>query len=357
MPLAYRGLVVPVLRWLESLPTSILDARPSLWVTFASASMIDGQAMEQVEAKLAAAERALGALPTVESTLDLRERIAAIRATMAINTNDADTIYSQSRQALDHLAPGSIGMRTSALYTLGFAHQLRGEYKAARQAYTEVLPISEASGNTLITVAVVTSLGQIEELEGHSDRADALYRRVLMLASDLPVIAACEAHLGLARLAYARGDLETAEGYAETCARLASPIAHLETAVEVEVLRARLALARGDIDRAADILVHAEKRAHVNQFAGQILAIRTLATLIKSETAPTRAPHALRDPLTARELALLQLVAQGLSNRAIGDKLYLALDTVKGHNRRIFEKLGVQRRTEAVARARALGLL
>jgi len=90
MPLAYRGLVVPVLRWLESLPTSILDARPSLWVTFASASMIDGQAMEQVEAKLAAAERALGALPTVESTLDLRERIAAIRATMAINTNDAD---------------------------------------------------------------------------------------------------------------------------------------------------------------------------------------------------------------------------------------------------------------------------
>ena len=41
----------------------------------------------------------------------------------------------------------------------------------------------------------------------------------------------------------------------------------------------------------------------------------------------------------------------------IGARLFLALDTVKGHNRRIFDKLQVQRRTEAVARARELGLL
>jgi len=51
------------------------------------------------------------------------------------------------------------------------------------------------------------------------------------------------------------------------------------------------------------------------------------------------------------------LVSQGLSNREISERLILALDTVKGHNRRIYEKLQVQRRTEAVARARELGLL
>jgi LuxR family maltose regulon positive regulatory protein len=66
---------------------------------------------------------------------------------------------------------------------------------------------------------------------------------------------------------------------------------------------------------------------------------------------------ALIDPLSPRELEVLQLIAQGLSNREIGERLYLALDTVKGHNRHIFSKLGVQRRTEAVARARELGLL
>ena len=72
-----------------------------------------------------------------------------------------------------------------------------------------------------------------------------------------------------------------------------------------------------------------------------------------------RAPAAqsLIEPLSKRELEVLQLIAQGLSNRAIGDRLFVALDTVKGHNRNIFGKLQVQRRTEAVARARELGLL
>ena len=65
----------------------------------------------------------------------------------------------------------------------------------------------------------------------------------------------------------------------------------------------------------------------------------------------------LIEPLSQRELEVLQLVAQGLSNHEISERLFLALDTVKGHNRRIYGKLQAQRRTEAIARARELGLL
>ena len=65
----------------------------------------------------------------------------------------------------------------------------------------------------------------------------------------------------------------------------------------------------------------------------------------------------LVEPLSERELEVLQLVAEGLSNREIAKRLYLALPTVKGHNRNIYSKLQVNRRTEAVARARELGLL
>jgi LuxR family maltose regulon positive regulatory protein len=65
----------------------------------------------------------------------------------------------------------------------------------------------------------------------------------------------------------------------------------------------------------------------------------------------------LIEPLSQREVEILRLIAQGLSNREIGERLFLALDTVKGHNRKIFDKLQVQSRTEAVARARELGLL
>jgi LuxR family transcriptional regulator, maltose regulon positive regulatory protein len=53
----------------------------------------------------------------------------------------------------------------------------------------------------------------------------------------------------------------------------------------------------------------------------------------------------------------LSLVAQGLSNHEISERLFLALSTVKGHNLKIFEKLQVKRRTEAIVRARELGLL
>lgn len=67
--------------------------------------------------------------------------------------------------------------------------------------------------------------------------------------------------------------------------------------------------------------------------------------------------QALLEPLSQRELEVLCLVGQGLSNQEIGERLFLALDTIKGHNRRIFDKLDVKRRTEALARARELGLL
>jgi len=63
------------------------------------------------------------------------------------------------------------------------------------------------------------------------------------------------------------------------------------------------------------------------------------------------------DRLSPRELEVLHLLGKGLSNREIAERLFLSLDTVKGHNYKIYGKLQVKRRTEAVARARELGLL
>jgi len=73
--------------------------------------------------------------------------------------------------------------------------------------------------------------------------------------------------------------------------------------------------------------------------------------------APPVSPQPLIEPLSERELEILALIAEGLSNREISERLFLALSTVKGHNRNIFDKLLVKRRTEAVARARELGLI
>lgn len=65
----------------------------------------------------------------------------------------------------------------------------------------------------------------------------------------------------------------------------------------------------------------------------------------------------LIEPLTTRELEVLALIVRGLSNQEISDLLFLALCTVKGYNQNIYAKLDVKRRTEAVAKARKLGLV
>jgi ATP/maltotriose-dependent transcriptional regulator MalT len=61
--------------------------------------------------------------------------------------------------------------------------------------------------------------------------------------------------------------------------------------------------------------------------------------------------------LSQRELQVLALIATGDSNQQIAEKLFLSLHTVKTHVRRIYIKLGVMRRTHAVAKARTLGLM
>ena len=65
----------------------------------------------------------------------------------------------------------------------------------------------------------------------------------------------------------------------------------------------------------------------------------------------------LIEPLSSRELSVLQLIARGCSNQEISEKLFISLHTVKTHARHINSKLGVERRTQAVARATELGLL
>jgi LuxR family maltose regulon positive regulatory protein len=65
----------------------------------------------------------------------------------------------------------------------------------------------------------------------------------------------------------------------------------------------------------------------------------------------------LQEPLTARELEILELIEKGFSNQEIAGSLFIALSTVKSYNNSLFGKLEVRRRTEAIAKANTMGLL
>jgi LuxR family transcriptional regulator, maltose regulon positive regulatory protein len=140
--------------------------------------------------------------------------------------------------------------------------------------------------------------------------------------------------------------------------------------LRVMALQAVAHHAHGDEDEAArllgDALALAEPGGFIRTFVDEG---RSMARLLSAAAAHGISPHyagrllaafdaqPLVEPLSRRELEVLRLVAGGLSNHEICERLFLALNTVKGHNRRIFDKLQVRRRTEAVARARELGLI
>ncbi len=78
---------------------------------------------------------------------------------------------------------------------------------------------------------------------------------------------------------------------------------------------------------------------------------------------PAGTPFALNEQrlqelaITKRELEILGLIAQGLSNREIAEKLFVSESTVKTHSSRLFDKLDAKRRTQAVQRGKELGLI
>jgi len=155
--------------------------------------------------------------------------------------------------------------------------------------------------------------------------------------------------------------------------------------IEILLLQAMTFHARSDTTRALGKLEHAFKLAEPEGFVrifvdeGPPMAHllyealsrgiapdyvrRLLAAFPATEpeqTAPSKTPAPKSDliePLSERELEVLQLIAEGLTNPEIASRLYLSLNTVKVHTRNINGKLGVHNRTQAVARARVLGIL
>ena len=95
-------------------------------------------------------------------------------------------------------------------------------------------------------------------------------------------------------------------------------------------------------------------REHLGKDPHGPLHQRLLALLPAVVTPEVTISH---ETLSTRELAVLQLIAQGCSNQEISNQLFISLHTVKTHASHINSKLGVERRTQAVARAKAMGLL
>jgi ATP/maltotriose-dependent transcriptional regulator MalT len=103
--------------------------------------------------------------------------------------------------------------------------------------------------------------------------------------------------------------------------------------------------------------------AGVGIWLGLKLTKKKEVLVIKEVPVPAFKPFALNEErlkdlgITKRELEILELMAQGMSNREIAEKLFVSENTVKTHSSRLFDKLSAKRRTQAVQIAKEIGLI
>jgi LuxR family maltose regulon positive regulatory protein len=489
MPLQYRGSVTPILNWLKSLPEETMNARPSLRVAYASTLTMFGKSVDNIEELLKKVEGDLESAAKDEISRDYIGQIAVIRAMLAIPRNQVDEILKQSNRALAYLHPDNLPLRTNASWSLGHAYQLKGDWAAAKGELKKALSVSKASGNILMSVAALTNLGQLYELENQLELARDSYKKVLKLICRPPLPYACGALIGLAQISYEQNKLKVAVRYNQQSLDLALQLENLDTPILCHLLFARLKVSRGDLPGAGTAIRFAEQYARQHNISHRVKdiarakarffiqqgsldkaievtkrydlpMIQARIFLVQGEAADAlavleqiqeemrgkswvsemfkvfllqarayfmlgeknRSEKSLEDALvlarpgnlirsfidegpqiaeilsgmtvqpdlfgyretllhafglalhdvhtsqtikgqlefeslSKREREILHLISKGYTNREIGERLFLALNTIKGYNRNLFQKLNAKNRTEAVANARKLGLL
>ena len=103
--------------------------------------------------------------------------------------------------------------------------------------------------------------------------------------------------------------------------------------------------------------------ASLGIWLGLKLTRKEEVVVVKEVTVLTTQPFAVNEErlrelsITKRELEILVLIAQGMSNREIAEKLFVSENTVKTHSSRLFDKLSVKRRTQAVQTGKEMGLI
>jgi LuxR family transcriptional regulator, maltose regulon positive regulatory protein len=159
-----------------------------------------------------------------------------------------------------------------------------------------------------------------------------------------------------ARVQQAQGETDEAVGTLSRALTLAEPEGYVRLFVDegrpMGELLARIVVGKTAVSDYAARLLAAFEAEPVTGGAEPAQKVTETAVTPQAVIA-----HWLVEPLSERELEALQLVAEGLTNRQIGERLYISTATVKKHMENIYGKLHVRNRTQAVARARELGLL
>ena len=311
--------------------------------------------------------------------------VAYQRGDLAAARRELDTGLPLCRQLSDTQA------LATGLATLAWIRQAEGDQARARGAIIEAERAGPSPAAAGLLNPVPAQQARLALAQGDIAAAARWARQQRLSPDSEPAYTGERDQLVLARLLLAQDQPHQALRLLGRLSALAGSQGRTGSIIEIGALRALALAATGDPAAAAQelagTLALAAPQGYVRVFAdegppmaallsqvaaahrdGQPAARQVplgyLAALLRA-CAPASQPPGTRrapipglaEPLTARELEVLHLLAAGAPNRRIADDLVVTLDTVKKHVTHVLGKLGAANRTEAVTRARQLGLL
>ncbi len=295
---------------------------------------------------------------------------------IAAATGDVEGTFRHTQEALALLPADQYFKRGVVSVLLGIAHWRKGDLQKAVEVLTDSLKNILNYVNPFFVTSYHMMLGELYIQQGVMGKAKTLFEQTITTVVEhghAPLILA-SLYLGLAKIAFLRNDnaeayrlLEESKAHGQLCALM-------DWRYKYNLLLARVYGKEGLYGLARDCIAEGRANFYINpipddytfedaermietaESAGR-RALPEAGEANKAGFARERANQALAEPLTVRELEVLELIAAGHSNDEICNKLFLALSTVKSYNQNIFGKLQVNRRTQAVAKAKELGLV
>jgi predicted ATPase/DNA-binding CsgD family transcriptional regulator len=247
-----------------------------------------------------------------------------------------------------------------SLYNLAEAATARADYKQAQTLHEESLRLKRAQGDQWSIANSLMSLAILARLQGNSQQAINLLQEGLMLfqkIGDTTNVGFCLLEFSIVAAVQGQSQLAVLLNAAASTLLegLGYPGNHpyrLESEQQLATVRLRMGEARfntawniGSALTLPQAIEHAQEMGREQGVNSKIANGRAA----NAETLPV--------PLNERELEVLRLISDGLSNHEIAERLVIARSTVKWHINNLFGKLGVHSRTRAVAQAKELGLL
>ena len=351
------GRVATVRAWIEALGPDAVEEYPPVAVTAAWTYALTGD-VARAHSFLLTADRAdfSGRMPDGHATL--AASVAVLRA--AMGSLGIDRMLTDARRAVALEPPGSPFHPVAAL-CLGVAELLSGSPERATRQLEEVVLLGRETARASAQVALAQlSLLAADRRDGALADEYAAEAQAVMVAGDLEEdmtsvlthLVAAQAHLRAGRRDEARRRLGTAIRI-----HLAVPATALPwLAAQTALVLGEVSLQLGDVPAARTRIEDA--RRHLARLLTEgVLRDRLNALSASVARAGGRSAVPSAMALSSAEERVLRLLPTHLSLGEIGDELHITRNTVKSHVGAVYRKLQASTRTEAVARARDLGLL